>query len=110
MVISKQIAEPIHWVQHPMHTLANKGSIVPKTLLEALYNKQWFSMKKGTPIGPRLIDEDGTTHYSKWILGKMVPIVTKPMLSEDFGWGEKFERTATGFFGFPQYGEPWDED
>ena len=110
MVISKQIAEPIHWVQHPMHTLANKGSIVPKTLLEALYNKQWFSMKKGTPLGPRLIDEDGTTHYSKWILGKMVPIVSKPLFSEDFGWKEKIERTASGFFGFPQYGEPWDED
>jgi len=106
MVISKQIAEPIHWVQHPAHTLLNKGSIVPKTIMEGMFNKQWFSMKKGFPMGPAIVDPDGTYHYPKWILGKAVPIVTKPMFDTKLSWAEKLERTFTGFFGFPQYGEP----
>ena len=106
MVISKQIAEPIHWIQHPTHTFMNKTSVVPKTALEAMFNKQWFSLKKGIPLGPRLIDEDGTQHYAKWILGKTIPIVGKSVLDEDLDWQERFERVFTGFFGFPQYGDP----
>jgi len=105
VVISKQIAEPIHWLQHPQHTLLNKGSIIPKTLVEGMYNKQWFSMKKGFPMGPEIIDADGTSHTSKWLFGKMVPIVTKPMFDNKLSWSERFERTFTGFFGFPQYGK-----
>lgn len=109
MVISKQIAEPIHWLQHPQHTLMNKASVVPKTVMEAMFNKQWFSMKKGFPMGPRIVEDDGTQHYAKWILGKMVPIVTKPLFDESIGWTERFERVVTGFFGFPQYKTPDDE-
>jgi len=108
MVISKQIAEPIHWAQHPMHTFMNKTSVVPKTGLELMFNKQWFSLKQGMPLGPRLVDEDGTQHYAKWILGKTVPIVGKSVLDEDLDWQERFERVFTGFFGFPQYGDPED--
>ena len=106
MVISKQIAEPIHWVQHPTHTFMNKTSVIPKTALEAMMNKQWFSLKKGIPLGPRIVDEDGTTHYGKWLLGKALPIVNKPLLDEDLDWEERLERVITGFFGFPQYGDP----
>ena len=106
MVISKQIAEPIHWVQHPAHTLMNKGSVVPKTIIEGMFNKQWFSMKKGFPMGPAIVEPDGTYHYPKWILGKAVPIVTKPMFDTKLNWGERFQRVFSGFFGFPQYGEP----
>lgn len=106
MVISKQIAEPIHWLQHPTHTLMNKTSIVPKTALEAMFNKQWFSLKQGMPLGPRIVDEDGTRHYAKWILGKGIPIVAKPLIDEDLHWTERIERVLTGFFGFPQYGDP----
>ena len=106
MVISKQIAEPIHWLQHPTHTLMNKTSIVPKTALEALFNKQWFSLKQGMPLGPRLVEEDGQQHYAKWILGKGIPIVAKPLIDEDLHWTERVERVITGFFGFPQYGDP----
>jgi len=105
MVISKQIAEPIHWVQHPIHTLMNKGSVIPKTIIEGAYNKQWISMKKGFPMGPALIDKDGNYHYPKWLLGKAVPIVSKPLFLDDYSWGERFERVITGFFGFPQYGK-----
>lgn len=108
MVISKQIAEPIHWVQHPQHTLMNKASVVPKTLMEGMFNKQWFSMKKGFPMGPSIVDmdEEGNTHYGKWILGKAIPIVAKPLIDDNLDWKERFERTFTGFFGFPQYGKP----
>lgn len=108
MVISKQIAEPIHWAQHPMHTFMNKTSVVPKTGLELMFNKQWFSLKQGMPLGPRLVDEDGTQHYAKWILGKTIPIVGKSVLDEDLDWDERIERVITGFFGFPQYGDPED--
>ena len=108
MVISKQIAEPIHWIQHPTHTFMNKTSVVPKTALEAMMNKQWFSLKKGIPLGPRIVEEDGTQHYAKWLLGKTVPIVSKSFLDSDLGWEERVERVFTGFFGFPQYGDPED--
>ena len=108
MVISKQIAEPIHWIQHPVHTLMNKTSVVPKTALEAMFNKQWFSLKQGMPLGPRLVDEDGTTHYAKWLLGKVQPIVTKPLMDEDLDAWERIERVLTGFVGLPQYGNPED--
>lgn len=108
MVISKQIAEPIHWVQHPQHTLLNKMSVVPKTVMEGFFNKQWFSMKKGFPMGPSIVDIDGEAHYGKWVLGKFIPIVAKPLIADDLHWQERFERTFTGFFGFPQYGKPKD--
>jgi len=104
MVISKQIAEPMHWVLHPYHTLLNKSSVVPKTMVELLFNKQWFSMKKGFPMGPKLSEDDGTSHHAKWLLGKVLPIVTKPLINENLSWTERFERVFTGFFGFPQYG------
>ena len=106
MVISKQIAEPIHWLQHPMHTFMNKTSVVPKTALEAMFNKQWFSLKQGMPLGPRLVEEDGQQHYAKWLIGKGIPIVAKPIFDEDLHWTERVERVFTGFWGFPQYGDP----
>lgn len=106
MVISKQIAEPIHWIQHPQHTLMNKASVIPKTMMEGMFNKQWFSMKKGFPMGPPIVDDDGTTHYGKWGTGKLVPIVVKPFMDDSLKWQEKFERVATGFVGLPQYGTP----
>jgi hypothetical protein len=105
MVISKQIAEPIHWLQHTIHTLMNKGSVVPKTIVEGMFNKQWFSMKKGFPMGPAILDKDGNYHYPKWLLGKAVPIVSKPLFADELSWTERFERVVTGFFGFPQYGK-----
>jgi len=106
-VISKQIAEPIHFIQHPQHTLLNKMSIIPKTMMEGFFNKQWFSMKKGFPMGPAIVDDD-ESHYGKWILGKFVPIVANPIITDDLPFEERVERVITGFFGFPQYGKPED--
>jgi hypothetical protein len=103
VVISKQIAEPIHWVQHPMHTFANKMSVVPKTGLELFMNKQWFSLKKDIPIGPALIDADGNYHHAKWLLGKVTPIVIKPIMQDDLSFGERVSGILGGFAGFPQY-------
>jgi len=109
MVISKQIAEPIHWLQHPTHTFMNKASIIPKTALEAMFNKQWFSLKQGLPLGPRIVEDDGTQHYAKWLLGKGIPIVMKPWIDETLPWEERWERVFTGFIGLPQYGGDFDE-
>ena len=103
VVISKQIAEPIHWVQHPMHTLSNKMSVVPKTGMELFMNKQWFSLKREIPTGPALIDSDGNYHHAKWLLGKVTPIVIKPIFQDDLSFGERLNRILTGFGGFPQY-------
>jgi len=104
VVISKQIAEPIHWVQHPMHTFSNKMSVVPKTVAELFLNKEWFSLKKEIPTGPSLIDEDGY-HHARWLLGKVTPIVIKPMFSpdEDMSFLDRIKGVASGFAGFPQY-------
>jgi len=103
VVISKQIAEPIHWVQHPMHTLSNKMSVIPKTGMELFMNKQWFSLKKEIPTGPALIDADGNYHHAKWLLGKVTPIVIKPIFQDDLSFMERMNRILTGFGGFPQY-------
>jgi hypothetical protein len=110
MVISKQLAEPVHWIQHFQHTLNNKGAIVPKTAMEAMYNKQWFSLKTGLPLGPRIIDEDGTSHVGKWLFGKVLPISVKPLMtsivSDDLTIKQGLWRWGTGSLGFPQYGKP----
>ena len=103
VVISKQIAEPIHWVQHPMHTFSNKMSVVPKTGMELFMNKQWFSLKREIPTGPALIDKDGNYHHAKWLLGKVTPIVIKPVFQDDLSFMERMNRILTGFGGFPQY-------
>jgi hypothetical protein len=71
-----------------------------------MFNKQWFSLKKGLPLGPRIVDDDGTTHYAEWLLGKGLPIVVKPLIDDDLPWYERIERVMTGFFGFPQFGDP----
>lgn len=105
MVISKQIAEPYHWVQHPRHTLLNKMSVVPKTLIEGMFNKQWISLKKGFPMGPAITDENGS-HTAQWLLGKAIPISVKPLVDPNLPFSEKILRFVGGFFGFPQYNPP----
>jgi ElaB/YqjD/DUF883 family membrane-anchored ribosome-binding protein len=102
VVISKQIAEPIHWVQHPMHTFSNKMSVMPKTVAELFLNKRWFSLKNEIPTGPSLWDKDGS-HHAQWLFGKVTPIVIKPMFQFDLPLAERMERVLTGGLGFPQY-------
>ena len=61
-------------------------------------------------MGPAITDPDGTTHYTKWILGKAIPISMKPLVDDQLSASERLERTVTGFFGFPQYGTYYDDD
>ena len=53
-VISKQIAEPMHWIKNPFHTALSKGSTLPKTILELFLRKEYVSMKQGRVSGPSL--------------------------------------------------------
>ncbi len=102
MVISKQIVEPIHWVTSFRHTLMNKGAILPKTAIEGMMNKQWFTLKGDNPYGPAISDKDGS-HYFEWLAKKFVPIVVGPAFDDRIEWEERLERIATGGIGFPQY-------
>lgn len=102
MVISKQIVEPIHWVTHFRHTLMNKGAILPKTAIEGMMNKQWFTLKGDNPYGPAISDKDGS-HYFEWLSKKFIPIVAGPAFDDRLDWEERLERIATGGIGFPQY-------
>jgi len=102
MVISKQIVEPIHWITHFRHTLMNKGAILPKTAIEGMMNKQWFTLKGDNPYGPAISDKDGS-HYFEWLNKKFIPIVAGPAFDDRLDWEERLERIATGGIGFPQY-------
>lgn len=102
MVISKQIVEPIHWVTHFRHTAMNKAAILPKTAIEGMMNKQWFTLKGDNPYGPAISDKDGS-HYFEWLGKKFVPIVAGPAFDDRIDWQERIERIATGGIGFPQY-------
>ena len=102
MVISKQIVEPIHWVTNFRHTLMNKGAILPKTAIEGMMNKQWFTLKGDNPYGPAISDKDGS-HYFKWLAKKFTPIVIGPAFDDRITWQEALERISTGGVGFAQY-------
>jgi hypothetical protein len=102
MVISKQIVEPIHWVTNFRHTLMNKGAILPKTAIEGMMNKQWFTLKGDNPYGPAISDKEGS-HYFEYLGKKVMPIVIGPAFDDRIDWAERVERIATGAIGFPQY-------
>ena len=102
MVISKQIVEPIHWITHTRHTAMNKAAILPKTIIEGMMNKQWFTLKGDNPYGPAISDKDGS-HYFEHLGKKFVPIVAGPAFDDRLDWQERLERIATGAIGFPQY-------
>ena len=103
-VISKQIGEPWHWIVHFEHTFLNKMSVLPKTVMELLMNKQWMSIKDGQLKGPPLVEKDGTRHYGEWLFGKMAPISMQNLFRDDLTWADRAKRTGFGFFGLPIYG------
>ena len=111
MVVSKQIAEPMHWLTNPAHEGLNKGAALPKAALELLTGKQWVSLKHGgTLTGPKF-DKTSARDWSSWIGNKVTPISINPfkqaMLDEDIPAGYKmFEKAVLGFGGFPKYGKP----
>jgi len=110
MVVSKQIAEPMHWLMHPAQTFLNKSSTLPKTGMEMLLGKQYISMKNGVLIGPHL-DRGSPKQMAWWGVGKVTPISlgkVKRALEDDedrYEIGDVVYQTMFGSVGFPVYGQ-----
>ena len=107
MVVSKQIAEPMHWIKNPRQTFLNKSSSMPKIGLELLLNKQYISMKNGVFIGPQM-DTGNPKQMAWWLAGKGTPIslskIKRAAEDEDYGWEDVASQTMFGSIGFPTYG------
>ena len=113
LVVSKQIAEPMHWIRNPFHEGLNKGAALPKAALEILFGKQWISLKHGgTLTGPRF-DRSEPMDWVKWFSGKATPITINPYrqaMFDEYPAGYKmFQKSVSGFLGFPRYGRPEEE-
>ena len=78
-VISKQIAEPMHWLTNPFHTGISKASIIPKTLMELLLGKEYLSTKTGTLRAPTL--EYTGKDLAFYLANKPLPISMSPYSS-----------------------------
>jgi len=113
MVVSKQIAEPMHWLTNPVHTGWNKSAAVPKMVIELLAGKEYASFKHGSLIGPPL-DWDDPRAVVGYGLSKVTPISLgsiettikdKIIKDEDIDYGETIKKTFAGATGFPIYGK-----
>lgn len=113
MVISKQFAEPMHFITNPFHTLLSKGSVLPKTIMELFMGKEYLSLKSGSPTGPTL-ERDDPVDLAFWGLSKITPIMMSPLsslarshLDDDYAYkisvGKSVRNTMLGVFGFPIY-------
>ena len=78
-VISKQIAEPMHWLMNPFHTGISKASIIPKTLMELFLGKEYLSTKTGTLRAPTL--EYTGKDLLFYFANKPIPIAMSPYSS-----------------------------
>ena len=111
MVVSKQIAEPMHWIMSPVQTFLNKSSTLPKVGLEMLFNKEYISMKNGTLIGPEM-DKRNPVKMLSYGVGKFTPISlskAKQAIEDDedkYTVGTVVKQTMLGSIGFPIYGKP----
>jgi len=110
MVVSKQIAEPLHWLTAPFHTALNKGATLPKTVMEFLMGKKYITLKYGGGyMGPSL-DRSDPVDIAEWASGKITPISVGPLRSAFFGddqpdWGDTVFRSFLGAVGLPKYGQ-----
>lgn len=113
MVISKQIAEPMHWLTNPVHTGWNKSAAVPKMVIELIAGKEYASFKHGSLIGPPL-DWDNPKAVTGYGLSKVTPISLgtiesaikdKLIKDEDVDYSEVVKKTIFGGTGFPIYGK-----
>ena len=107
MVVSKQIAEPMHWLKNPRQTFLNKSSSMPKIGLEIMLGKEYVSMKNGVLIGPQM-DMGDPAKMAWWLAGKGTPIslskIKRAAQDEDYGWEDVASQTMFGSIGFPTYG------
>ena len=113
IVISKQFAEPMHFITNPFHTLLSKGSVLPKTIMELFMGKEYLSLKSGSPTGPTL-ERDDPVDLAFWGVSKVTPIMMSPLsslarskLDDDYAYkisvGKAVRNTMLGVFGFPIY-------
>ena len=106
-VVSKQIAEPMHWITHPAQTFMNKTAAAPKVGLELLLGKKYISLKHGGGyIGPTL-DRGSPKEMALWGVGKVTPISLSPFkraIEEDEDLWDATGKAMLGSLGFPRYG------
>ena len=104
MVVSKQIAEPMHWLQHPLQTGLNKGATLPKAVAELFLGRKYISLKHESYIGPAM-DRTSPKELAGWVFGK-TPISASPwrrMLTDDETLSEATKKGLFGAFGSPIY-------
>ena len=110
MVVSKQIAEPFHWLTSPQHTAWNKSGSLYKALVEFGMGKEYISFKHGGAVGPTL-DRGNPREIAAWAGGKFMPISASPLATairesaegKEVDWGNVGIRTLSGSAGFPVY-------
>jgi len=105
-VVSKQIAEAMHWLTQPLHTAWNKSASVPKMIMELGMGKEYVSFKHGTMIGPKL-DRGDPMAMLGYAINKATPISFSPTINA-IRTGETegmLTRTFAGAGGFPIYGK-----
>jgi hypothetical protein len=121
IVVSKQIAEPLHWLANPLHTFLNKTAAAPKIGLEAIMGREWVSLKHGD--SERLFFRGGSVtgrrldmtdpHQMKWWVGnKFTPISFNKLTRawrEDKDISEQIIPSMFGGVGFPTYQRPLDK-
>jgi len=116
MVVSKQIAEPMHWLVNPMQTGLNKSASFPKATLELFLGKEYVSLKHGKDdrtfltgggvIGPPL-DRGSPKDMMGWMFSKVTPISLSPLTRayrKDEDKKHAFAKTMFGSVGLPIYG------
>jgi hypothetical protein len=105
MVVSKQIAEPMHWLMHPLQTGLNKSATFPKAVLELFLGKQYISLKHGGIIG-KSMDRESPKDLMSWMTGKL-PISVSPykrmIVDDDYSLSEANKAAVLGGTGFPIY-------
>jgi hypothetical protein len=105
MVVSKQIAEPMHWLMHPLQTGLNKSATFPKAVLELFLGKQYISLKHSGIIG-KSMDRESPKDLMSWMLGK-APISLSPykrmIVDDDYSLSEANKAAVLGGTGFPIY-------
>jgi hypothetical protein len=119
IVVSKQIAEPLHWLANPMHTFLNKTAAAPKIGLEAVMGREWVSMKhgdderlffRGGQVTGRYLDKGDPKQMAWWAGNKFTPIsfnkITRAIRQGE-DWKEEVVPSMFGGVGFPTYQRPF---
>ena len=107
MVVSKQIAEPMHWLMHPMQTGLNKGAMFPKAIAELFLGKEYLSLKHGGGyVGPTM-DRGSPKELGWWGLGKGTPISVNPYrrwrTDDTYSFMDATKAAILGAIGSPIY-------